>query len=223
MAVTFSNGIFTKTVSAGESGFFACINPNNFNEIQTAGYAATKVRSKLPIVEAPASLILAMEGELPAFLMTLYNAGIPMDSEKPSLDLDAVIEFNSLQDDYTKVHPLDFAVLTGRKDYPQIENHIRTPENPNPPARPEMKDVPDGDPLDDQMLAVLKFLGISSYIHRLYASEAMNWDEYVECFTHFWGTDPMRAKSEIGTLQTTLPAFQRPPLSKAKLKQLILA
>lgn len=219
MAITQSGNRWIKTTGLGESPFYAIVDQNNFNEITSIGYA-NNVQSGKRIIEPDPGLVLSMESEFAAFMMTLYLSAIPMNSDKESLDMDEIINEYGLTAEYSKVHTLDFAVLTGRKDYPEVEKHFRTAENPNPDPRPEMRTVPDGVEEDDQMLDVLKFLGLSGYIHFLYGNFAMSWEEYLECFEHFWKNNKARAKQEIGTLQSILPGFQRPPLTASKLAEL---
>jgi hypothetical protein len=135
-----------------------------------------------------------------------------------------------LKGNYEGIEPLDLAVLTGRKDFPNIGDYLPTlvpdPENEGEfllvpgKARPPLSEIPNGDPEDDQMLSVLKFMGLWGMLAKLYASRAITWEEYVECFDFFFGTDEERGTQEILRLKQTLPDYTRPSLSPEKETQL---
>lgn len=230
-----NTGIYTFT----GPGFYAKLISNTNRVIEDIGYISTtaRIRSKQPLVTNAAALEAIFGGKLPAFLFTLHQAGVELANPDIQHDLDGAIQDAGLDfvldqtgyndGEYDFVEALDFSVLTGRKDYPFLRKHMKLPENAdeNEPSgfkitdRPELQEVPNG--TEDLFLDTIKHLGLSGIIARMYAREAMTWEEYLECANHFWSGNPTRVGMELGRVQFLLPRLLRPPLTQDKKAQLL--
>ena len=230
-----NTGIYTFT----GPGFYAKLASNTNRIIEDIGYISTtaRIRSKQPFVTNEVALETIFGGKLPAFLFTLHQAGVELANPDIQHDLDGAIQEAGLDfvldqtgyndGEYDYVEALDFCVLTGRKDYPYLRKHMKLPENEdeNEPSgfkitdRPELQEVPNG--AEDLFLNTIKHLGLSGIIARMYAREAMTWEEYIECATHFWSGNIARLMTELGRLQFILPKLLRPPLTQEKKGQVL--
>lgn len=222
--------------------FYAILESSTNRTIHKIGYLGDgrKMRSSRPFIVTPDGLSTIFGGELPAFLFTLYQGGVELANPDVEHDLDADIRAAGLdfsleatgyvEGQYDKVEALDFCVLTGRKDYPyeKMIKHLRLEVNADPDnpgefivtERPPLNEVPNND--TDIFLNAIKHLGISGIIARMYAREAMTWEEYLECASHFWLGDIPRITVEIGRLQFLLVNLLRPSLTQERRNQLMM-
>lgn len=233
--IAFENGVFLFT----GPGFYAILESQENRVIHKIGYLATGavVRNIRPMVADVNGLDSVFASPLAAFLFVLHQSGLELASKVVAHDLDKDIQSNGLDfsigtagyvdGQYDGIEALDFSVLTGRKYYPYLPQHLRIPENFNTEtqefevtARPPLSEVQDGE--NDELLDALKHLGISGLIGRLYATGAMTWQEYIDCANHFWYGDLSRIKKEISRLQFLLPKLLQPVLNAEKKQQLIL-
>lgn len=237
-SIAFSSGIYTFT----GPGFYAILESDTNRTIHKIGYVvgSKRIRSVRPFVADVLGLSAIFGGELPAFLFTLYRGGVELANPDVEHDLDADIRAAGLdfslgvagyvEGQYDKVEALDFCVLTGRKDYPyeKMIKHLRLEVNADPDnpgefivtERPPLNEVPNNE--TDIFLNAIKHLGISGIIARMYAREAMTWEEYLECASHFWLGDIPRITVEIGRLQFLLVNLLRPSLTQERRNQLML-
>lgn len=191
MGVTTENGISTKT----GAGFYAIFNPQNeFKDIRSIGYSkGGKVKSKFFILEPNPLLVGAFNSEFGAFLTTVYKAGLNVAGEETRFDLTALllqnglINYNSLQtgtpedwvDPFKEIFALDFLVLCGIIQY-DISPHL----GPSGTPRPAVSSFELGD--KQNMFDVIKFMGLSGFLHYLFIAKAMTWEEYRDCIFYFF-------------------------------------
>lgn len=230
----------TVTTIAGPT-FYAILESETNRTIHLIGYLrdGKKIISARPVIVTPESLPVIFGGELPAFLFTLYKAGVELSNPDIEHDLDSDIRTAGLDfvlgasgytgGQYDKVEALDFCVLTGRKNYPyeKMVKHLKLEENADPgnpgqfivTERPPLSEVPNN--ATDIFIPAITHLGISGIIANMYSREAMTWDEYLECVSHFWLGDIDRITIEIGRLQFLLVEWLRPPLTQTQRDQMI--
>lgn len=225
-------------------GFYGILKSAMDWRLHEIGYSpdSRAIRSNRPVIAdiprppvQPTQLAPIFGGELPAFLFIIYGAGVVLDDPNISFDLDRDIQAAGLDEilqptgysegQYDKVQPLDFCVITGRKEYKYLEDHMNIAKNWNPEKnqfdttpRPPLTEQPNGK--EDLFLSIIKHLGISGIIGSMYASEAMSWKEYLDCAVHFWLGDAARMAKELARLSLLLPRKVGRPLTDEKRLQI---
>lgn len=198
MAVTIDRrGFFNKT---GE-GFYALTDPKDDSKpLINIGYLEEKgqIQTKWAIVEPDPVLVAVFQSEFSAFLTTVYKAGFNIAGDTTKFNLTDImvekglIDFSTMQagsspedwkDAFLQIFVLDVMALLGAVAY-DVSKHIRTPNNPNPPERPKVWEVPQLDRTN--MLDVIKFLGLWGILHHLYIERGLNWEEYKFCILSFF-------------------------------------
>lgn len=207
---------------SGPACFFATFNPANRSTLIEIGYTDHTIVRKAPMLGADPSLWYEIDlstgqpvidqstglpvqsrTEFEAFLLTIYMAGLHLASmSSQDYDLDADIVAGGIADQYSKLKTLDFLVLTGAKAYPDLIKHLKTPLNPNPPARPNLWDVPDGN--RQSMVITIEKIGLKGYIQYLYADRGITFEEYLSFVRYFYPVGPARQ----AYLSTVIPFFR---------------
>lgn len=180
-------------IRSGNASYYVAFAHKRNDEIKAIGHAqaGTQVIKRFKIIE-PANPLVNAFGGFGAIIYLIRNKSLSFD-EIDFFDINREMTKADILDDYDLLEPLDFMSILGAKFYPEWKDHVVTAANPTPDPRPELYEIPDGTSEQrDAMFTLIRQLGCSEYIHRLFRPGGITFAEYSDLFAFFFTTNNTR-------------------------------